>query len=136
MTVDEILFDKSFLTIFVKPEQSTIHLRWKGLATSEQFREGFLFALESIRENQIENCIANLKMMEMIHIHDEEWATEIFYPLIAATTIKKMAIITSLDFLNNAAIKRIVKNAAAISGFETRFFIDTPEATAWFGTSS
>lgn len=131
MTVKDVVFDKSFLTVFFNEEESLIHLRWKGYATSEQFREGLMFALETVNSNQIENWLGNLKMMQMIQAADEEWTSRVWYPLITQSSLKKMAIVTSLDFLNNAAVRRIVNASADEISFETRYFVDVSDAHIW-----
>ena len=131
MTVKDVVFDTSYLTIFFNADDSLIHLRWKGFATSEQFREGLMFALQVVSENQVENWLGNLKMMQNIQAVDEEWTNKIWYPMIAETPLKKMAIVTSLDFLNNASVRRIVKAAENEINFETRYFVDVNDAHNW-----
>ena len=108
MTANDILFERDYLTIFLKPEKSQIKLKWKKFATSEQFRDGLNTALEAVREHGIKNWLANLKNMEVILPADEEWATNEWFPKIATAGLEKMAIVTSLDYFNNVSVKRIV----------------------------
>jgi len=131
MTIKDVVFDKSFLTIFVHPDEKLVHLRWKGFANSEEFREGLNFALGLVREHNIQNWLGNLKLMQMIQVADEEWTTNTWYPKIVETELRKMAIVTSLDFLNNASVKRIVNASADDTTFETRYFVDVADAYAW-----
>lgn len=131
MIVKEILFDKEFLSISYEPEYKLIHLKWKGFATSNQFRDGLNFALEAVRDHQAENWLGNLKLMESIHVADEEWASQIWFPQIAKSSLRKMAIVTSLDYFNNTAVKRIVNTVVPIMGFETRYFVDVIPAREW-----
>jgi hypothetical protein len=134
-TIEDVLFDRNFLTILVNPEQSLIHLKWKGFANSEQFREGLNAALEIVKEQRLKNWLANQKMMEMIMPQDEEWASNNWYPRVALTGLKKMAIVTSLDFLNNASVRRIVSAASGKNDFETRYFVDSGEAKEWLSVT-
>ena len=129
--MEEVLFDKSFLTIFHNPEEKLVHMKWKGHSTTEQYREGLNFALDIVREHHVENWLGDLKLMQIILPVDEDWATEIWYPLISQTGLKKMAIVTSLDFLNNSTVKRIVSSTADTTGFETRFYVDVEDAKSW-----
>jgi hypothetical protein len=130
MTTD-VVFDNGYLTIYLHPDKKQIHLKWKGFATSAQFREGLRVALELVREKEVEYWLGDLKFMEVILPQDEEWATTIWFPAIAATGLKKMAIITSLDFLNNSAVKRMVTASAPHNTYETRYFVDAGEAASW-----
>jgi hypothetical protein len=131
MTIDDVVFDKTFLTIYHLSEESLIHLQWKGYTTSDQFREGLNVALDLVRENHIENWLGNLKLMQVILSSDEEWTNTEWFPQIAQTTLKRMAIVTSLDFFNNTAVKRIVEKAEPTINFETRYFVDVKDAHDW-----
>lgn len=131
MTVKDVVFDTTYITIFFNPEESLVHLRWKGFASSEQFREGLNFALEVVKENQVENWLGDLKMMQAIQPADEEWSTKVWYPRLAESALNKMAIVTSLDFLNNSSVRRIVNASADEISFETRYFVDVNDAHNW-----
>jgi hypothetical protein len=131
MTANDILFERDYLTIFLKPEKSQIKLKWKKFATSEQFRDGLNTALEAVREHGIKNWLANLKNMEVILPADEEWATNEWFPKIATAGLEKMAIVTSLDYFNNVSVKRIVASSQPIITFETRYFVDLDDAETW-----
>ena len=129
--ITEVIYNKSFLTIFYKPELKQVHLKWKGYATSAQFREGLTAALNSVQEYRVENWLGDLKLMEVILPQDEDWATFQLFPLLGSTTLKKMAIVTSLDFLNNSSVKRIVNVALPHVQFETKYFVVVVEASVW-----
>jgi hypothetical protein len=131
MIAEEVVFDKFFLTIGHDPEARTLRLKWKGYASAREFRECLSFILTYIRKNEIEHCYSDLKFMSTILPQDEEWATRFWYPRLSGTALKKHAVVSSLDFLNNAAIRRIVGSPKAPNGFETRFFIDGHQAMAW-----
>lgn len=131
MTIDDVVYDKTYLTIYHKAEEKLIHLQWKGYTTSEQFRDGLNTALELVREHDIQNWLGNLKLMQVILSSDEEWAGTEWYPLIAKTNLKQMAIVTSLDYFNNTVVKRIVEKSEPMINFETRYFVDLNEAFDW-----
>lgn len=131
MIVKDVLFDSDSLAIYFEAESKLIHLKWKGFASSDNFRDGLNFALAVVKEHQVENWLGNLKLMESILPADEEWTTKVWYPKIAETTLKKMAIVTSLDYFNNTAVKRIVSTSEPVINFETRYFIDIVPAKEW-----
>lgn len=131
MIVKDVLFDREFLAIYHEPESRLIHLKWKGFASSDNFRDGLNFALDAVKEHQIENWLGNLKLMESIHPADEEWASIEWFPKIAATSLRKMAIVTSLDYFNNTSVKRIVNSVVPVINFETRYFVDIIPAKDW-----
>jgi hypothetical protein len=129
--ISEVVFDQNHLTIYHKPDLKQIHLKWKGFATSAQFREALKFALDIVKNKGVENWLGDLKHMQMIHPQDEDWATNMWFPAIAATGLKKMAIVTSLDYLNNNSVKRMVNTTTTRLSFNARYFIDTEQASQW-----
>jgi len=131
MVVKEIVFDKEFLAIYHETENKLLHLKWKGFASSEDFRDGLIFALEAVKDFQIEHWLGNLKQMESIHPADEEWASQVWFPQIAETSLRKMAIVTSLDYFNNTSVKRIINTIVPKLNFETRYFVDVIIAKDW-----
>ena len=131
MILTEVVFDKDFLTISFDPQHKLVYLKWKGYASSENFREGLNYALDIVKDHNAENWLGNLKLMEAIHPLDEEWAIQNWFPQIANTTLRKMAIVTSLDYFNNTSVKRIVNTVVPSICFETRYFVDTIPAREW-----
>ena len=131
MIAEDILYDKDFLCIYHESEHKLIHLRWKGYASTENLRDALNFAWEAVKEHHIEYWLGNLKLMEAISPADIDWVTESWYPRISATNLKKMAIVTSLDYFNNIAVKKIVNTAADVTNFETRYFVDVTTAKEW-----
>ena len=131
MTIADTIFDKEFLTIYYEQEHKLLHLKWKGFANTDQFRDGLNFALEAVIEHHVENWLGNLKLMETILPNDEEWASTVWFPKIAHSSIKKMGIVTSLDYFNNTSVKRIVNAVVPVINFETRYFVDVDQAKQW-----
>ena len=87
--------------------------------------------MQAVRELQVENWLGNLKLMESILPADEEWASHTWFPQLAESPLRKMAIVTSLDYFNNTSVKRIVTSAVPIINFETRYFVDVIPAKEW-----
>ena len=131
MTANDIVFDQDFLTIYANPDKHQVKLKWKKFATSDQFREGLNVALDAVIEHNAKYWLANLKNMEAILPPDEDWATNVWFPKIAATGIQKMAIVTSLDYFNNTSVKKIVSTVQPVINFETKYFVDVNDANAW-----
>ncbi|MFM7080131.1 MAG: hypothetical protein ACKOYC_10135 [Bacteroidota bacterium] len=131
MIAEEVVFDKYFICVGHDPETRMLRLKWRGYATPQDFRECLSFILSYVRENDIEYCFSDLKFMSTILPQDEEWATRFWYPRLVGTALRKHAVVSSLDFLNNAAMRRIVGSPSAPNGIETRFFVDSEQAMNW-----
>ena len=131
MTLDAVLFDTDYLKVTHDPDHKVLHLQWKRYASSEQFRDALNFALDRVKEFEITGWIGNLKNMEVIAPADADWSSNIWFPEIAKTGLKKMAIVTSLDYFNNTVVKKIMEAAQSVIPFETRYFVDISEAREW-----
>ncbi|MFI5218968.1 MAG: STAS/SEC14 domain-containing protein [Bacteroidia bacterium] len=133
--MEKLIFDKSYLSIFYDDDEKLIHLRWKKLATPEEFREGLNFALSKVVENKIERWLANLRDMSVIREAERKWTNEEWFPRLVKTGLRKMAIVNSLDYLNQSSVTKIMTHAGNIINFETHYFTDAENARAWLVSS-
>ena len=131
LTLDAILFDQDYLKISHDPDSRILHLQWKRYATSEQYRDALNFSMQKVIDHGIEGWLGNLKNMESIGPSDADWSSNIWFPQLATTTLKKMAIVTSLDYFNNTVVRKIMDAAEPVIRFETRYFVDAADALDW-----
>jgi hypothetical protein len=131
MTIDAVVFDRNYLTIYHDSDHKLVYLKWKAFANSEQYREAMLFTLETIREHHIELMLGDLKQMESISPADETWTSQVYTPQLVSTHLRKVGLVSSLDYFNNMAIKRVANATVNIGNYETRFFVDASEAREW-----
>ena len=131
--MEKIIFDKPFLTIVADDEKKLIHLRWINFAQSHEFREGLNFALDYVSKNKIKRWLANLRDMSIIKEADRIWTNEEWFPNLAKTELKRMAILVSMDYLNQSAVTRIMNKAEEeqLIRFETEYFNDIDRAKEW-----
>jgi hypothetical protein len=129
--MEKIIFDKPFLKIVADDEKKLIHLRWINFAPSAEFREGLSFALEYVRKNKIKRWLANLREMSIIKESDRVWTNEEWFPELAKTGLKRMAILVSMDYLNQSSVTRIMNKAEEVIQFETEYFNDIDRARNW-----
>lgn len=125
------IFDKPFLTIYYDDEHKLIHLRWKKLASSDEFREALNFALASVEERKIERWLANLRDMSVIKEADRKWTNDEWFPKLVKSGLRRMAIVNSLDYLNQSSVTKIMTHAGKIINFETQYFTDIVQAKKW-----
>ena len=129
--MEKIIFDKPFLKIISDAEKELIHLRWINYSQSEEFREGLMFALDYVNKHKIKRWLANLRDMSIIKESDRTWTNEVWFPEIAKTELKKMAILVSMDFLNQSSVTRIMNKAEEVIQFKTEYFNDIDRARDW-----
>lgn len=132
--MEKELYNKDYLTIFADDGLKLIHLQWKKLASSEEFREGLNFALAHVLKNNTELWLANLRNMSVIREMDREWTNQQWFPRIIKSKLRKMAIVNSLDYFNQSAVQKIMTKADPIIRFETQYFEDKNKAKEWLLT--
>jgi len=131
VTLETVLFTSDVVDIFHDTDNHYVHIQWKRFADSNQFRKALEFGYDQVVEHNMTGWLGNLKHMESILPVDEEWAANVWIPKLAKTGVAKMAIVTSLDFFNNVAVKRIMQTADPVINFETRYFVDLQDARDW-----
>ena len=129
--MEKVIFDKPFLKIVADDDKKLIHLRWIGFSNSTEFREGLNFALEYVRKNKVKRWLANLRDMSIIKETDRDWTNNEWFPELAKTGLEKMAIIVSMDYLNQSSVTRIMNKAEEIIQFQTENFNDIERARDW-----
>jgi hypothetical protein len=131
--MDKVIFEKPFLKIIADDDKKFIHLRWINFAQSDEFREGLTFALDYVSKNKIKRWLANLRDMSIIKEADRDWTNNEWFPELAKTQLKRMAIIISHDYLNQTAVNRIMSKAGEeqFIRFQTEYFNDIDRALEW-----
>lgn len=129
--MEKQIFDQPYLSVFFEEEKSMIHLRWKKLASPDEYRTGLEFALEMVKTHHIRLWLANLREMSVIREAERNWTNETWFPKLTQTSLKKLAIINSMDYFNQSSVSKIMNRAQPILSFETRYFNDLDEARNW-----
>ena len=124
-------YDKDYLAIFHDVNTRMVRFKWKGYASSEQLREGLLKVLDIVIKEHSLLLLADLKHMQSISPADEEWIIKEWFPKIVLTGIKRLGIVTSLDYFNNTSVNRIMRSIQPLVTFETEYFVDSSDAFKW-----
>lgn len=120
-----------FVTIEVSPADQMITLKWTGYAPSREFRSILDEAQRQVRTMGLKCWLADLRYMDAILMQDEHWTVTDWYPRMATSGLKRMAILTSADFFNRMSVDRIITASSPAVPFTTSFFEDEEKAKAW-----
>lgn len=120
-----------YVTVTSEVELGMITLTWTGFAPSPVFRSILEDALLNVRLHNISFWLADLRLMNAILRQDEQWSTNDWFPRLAASGLKKMAILTSSDYFNQMSVDRIMSNAGPALPFEVAYFEDPSSARDW-----
>ena len=120
-----------FVTIEVSPSERMIMLKWTGYAPSKEFRAILDEAQQQVRALGLTRWLADLRFMDAILMQDEHWTVTDWYPRMATSGLKRMAILTSSDYFNRMSVDRIITASNPAVPFPSSFFDDAEKARAW-----
>lgn len=120
-----------FVTILASPADRMITLRWTGYAPSAVYRSILEQAQENVRAMGLIRWLADLRMMDAILRQDEHWTVTDWFPRLAHSGLKRMAILTSSSYFNRMSVDRIMTASSPELPFATAYFDDPDKAKAW-----
>ncbi|WP_026462355.1 STAS/SEC14 domain-containing protein [Adhaeribacter aquaticus] len=130
-TIGVACFQNQYFIIYLNEENKIAKAEWTGFLTGEDLREAFLTCLKFIKQKQLKFWIADNKKMKVIKKQDQEWIVNEFLPLLAKTSLEKMATISSEDIFNQMAMTNILIKATPFLTFEHQYFNDERAAIKW-----
>lgn len=120
-----------YVTVEADTEQGLITLTWTGFAPSPVFRSILEDALLNVRLHKLSFWLADLRKMNAILRQDEQWSANDWFPRIATSGLKRMAILTSSDYFNQMSVERIMNDATPELPFTISYFDDPVAARDW-----
>ena len=125
------LRNDEYVTVSTEPDQGLITLTWTGFAPSPVFRSILEDAMMNVRLHDLSFWLADLRKMNAILRQDEQWSTNDWFPRLAASGLKRMAILMSSDYFNQMSVERIMNNATPELPFTVSYFEDADAARDW-----
>jgi hypothetical protein len=127
-------FEKSFVVINWNDDKKIVELTWKGFASSEEYREAQLQALDVIKEKKSKLMLMDARTIKVIMPEDQAWALDVWGPKFAMTGAKKLAAVipeSAVARMNaNSMEKKMDPNQAA-TPFDYQSFGSVLEAQDW-----
>lgn len=125
-----------FYTISHTPEQSLMTITWKPESENmeyEDFKNILLGILEFIKEYKPLWYIADSKHYSYPIVPSlQDWSNSDFLPKIYELGVKKMAIITSEDFITRISVSQALNESTEEVKTKTANFATFEECLVWF----
>ena len=131
-----LLRQDTYVTVTADKEDKLIRLRWSGYAPSTEFRSILGDARMNVGLHGLERWLADLRGMNAILRQDEQWTVNEWFPTLAKTGLKRMAILMSSDYFNQMSVDRIMQASTPEMPFEVAYFDDAEGALAWLLASA
>lgn len=127
-----LIHEYPFLKIEVDENSATIIMTWDGKFTSAQYREATRKCVETVKEHDLKNWLADTSRIDEIKAQDQDWTNEnVLFP-ISALGVKKVALIIPENVYNHLAISSIMVKGQSKFRFRSQYFVHRKEALEWF----
>ena len=136
-SLSEILPDKlrvrtEFVSIAIDQRRSFMNMHWMKVPHSRQYRYGMLKAIRAVTEHSLRLLLLNNQRLGVLTLEDQGWLISTAQRMLPNTCLKKLAIVTSADVLQQISSEAIgVKLRLAELPLETRCFLSEEDAREW-----
>ncbi len=125
-------FDNQFMTISWNKTLRIVEQKWKGQATSQNFRASAKKALALLKEKKATKLLRDTRKMTVILPGDQEWTKKDWMPRMAKAGLKKVAIVISGHGVAQLSVNKM-KEAIHTEeyGVKRALFDDIEQARNW-----
>ncbi|MDX5418067.1 MAG: hypothetical protein LPK09_02545 [Hymenobacteraceae bacterium] len=129
---DKLSLRTDFVSISLSHEENLMSIRWKKPPVSRQYRFGMLKAGRALMEQKLERVLLNNQRLGVLTLEDQGWLVTTSIELLPRTSLKKLAVVTSADALQQMSSEAIgFKLKEANLPYEARYFLSVDEAREW-----
>lgn len=125
------VFETAEAVVDVYPEQKLLYLTWKGNAVGDSFRTPVLKLIEATREHGLVYFLSDTRNMGPILYHDTEWVEREVLPQLIQAGLRRSAVLSSHDVLNNIAVDNMVASIPREAPYTVAFFGEPEPALQW-----
>lgn len=125
------VFDSPEATVDVHPADKLVHLIWKGDAAGPTFRAPVEKLIEAAREFKLVYFLSDTRCMGPILFHDTEWTERVALPQLIQAGLRRSAVLTSRNVLNNIAVDNMVASIPREAPYTVAYFDETEKALHW-----
>ncbi|KAA5546439.1 STAS/SEC14 domain-containing protein [Adhaeribacter rhizoryzae] len=126
-----IYFQNNYLTLYYHEADSLGHPVWTGFASGEEHRNSVLECIKLIQEEKPQFWLTDNRKMKAVRKADQDWFSQEIIPIMATSSLRKFAVLTSEDIFNQMAVENIHQQITKINLFEMKFFDNEATALAW-----
>lgn len=129
---DEISINTPFVTMRLNKEKRFMTIRWTAAPQSRQYRYGMLKAGRALVEHRLERLLLNNQRMGVLTLADQGWLISLAQKMLPASSLSKVAVVTSADALQQMSSETIGQKLRDASLYhQTRYFLNEEEALDW-----
>ncbi len=122
-----IILEKNYLVLEVDKNHDCLIQHWKGFATSEQFRDGVLKALDAIKQHRVARMISDTKNQAIVKKEESDFAASLV-PEFIKNGMKSFAFVVPSSVFTQLALDKFKKESTS---FPIQYFDDLDKAKEW-----
>ena len=126
-----LLRDDEHACVKADLDRALFSLTWKGPVPSGAWRRILVQAHMQVLQHRLRSWISDSRQLGAILPDDEAWIMSDFTPRMVLAGLERMALVMGTDRLRRAAVDKLVEQAAPITSFPVRFFLDPEQAVRW-----
>ena len=123
------LNEGQFLT--EKLPNNILLIKWVGYCNADDYRFGFLRALEISGDLGIEKWLMDFSEIKVISPQNQKWTISILIEKVGKTGVKKIAIVYPQCGLANASIENMYKEFQTFISYDRKVVFSREEGEKW-----
>ena len=116
--------------IYFDQSLNAVVMNWRGYFTSDQFREGTEYMLDTLIQHNCNRVLAAVRDLVLISADDQEWLMRKFVPRAIQFGFRSVAIVRPQSYFGNVAIERVTENVNT-KNLTVSIFDTTEDAVGW-----
>jgi hypothetical protein len=128
--VGDLYLDEPWVSIRWDDVHRYVHTEWKAFANSVEFRAALMRALDAIRDKRAVGYLSDTRKIKVIVHKDQDWANEVWVPLLVEAGVKRFALVTAASGLGKVNVEEVI-DMVDNRGLLMRGFDSVDRARAW-----
>jgi hypothetical protein len=128
--VGDLYLDEPWVSIRWVGAHHYVHSEWKGFATSSEFRDALMRALDAIRDKRSVAYLSDTRKVKVVVHADQAWVNEVWIPLVVASGVKRVALVTAASGLGKMNVEDTI-HLVDNRGLLMRGFNSLADARQW-----
>lgn len=125
-----VYLDEPWVSIRWDGVHQCVFTEWKGFANSAEFRVALMRALDAIRDHRGVVYLSDTRKVKVVVHKDQDWVNQVWIPLLAATGVKRFALVTAGSGLGKATVEDVIERVDN-KGLLMRHFDSLSAARSW-----
>jgi hypothetical protein len=133
--VGDLYLDEPWVSIRWDNVHKYVHTEWKAFANSDEFRAALMRALDAIKDKHSAAYLSDTRKVKVIVHEDQNWANEVWIPLLVAAGAKRFALVKAESGLGKLNVEDVI-NMVDNRGVLMRGFDSVQNARMWLAEAT